>query len=117
MWTVSIKDANVIAEWKRQLTEYEAKASWLRIPFYGGLAVGILAVYFLPSAAAPYVVGAEVVNLIIIGWFLSKYSYNSIVCPHCKDRPIRPRMKQVDLSALEFCERCGYWLVDNEAKS
>lgn len=107
----------MIAEWKRQLDTYEAKASWLRLPFYGGIVLGALAIVFLPSAFAPYIVGAAVIDLLFIGFFLSKYSDSSIVCPHCKDRPIRPRSKLQDLGGLEFCERCGYWLVDNEAKS
>jgi|RhiMethySRZTD1v2_1073278.scaffolds.fasta_scaffold47962_1 hypothetical protein len=117
MWTVSVRDPAVIADWKRQLDEYDAKSRWLWIPFYVGIVFSGLGVALLPAAALPYVAGVEAANLLVIGFYLSKYSYSSIVCPHCKDKPHRPRSKLMSLRSLEFCERCGYWLVDNEAQS
>lgn len=115
MWTVSVKDAAVISEWQRRLSAYRTKSAWLRFAFYGGLALGAMVLMTLPSDLRIYVVLAEVAILLCIGWFLSKYSYSSLKCPHCEQTPFRPSFKI--RHAGDYCERCGYWLRDKDASS
>jgi hypothetical protein len=115
MWTNSIKDTAVISEWQRRLSEYKAKSTWLRAVFYGGLALGAVALVALPLGWRIYVAIAMAGMLIFVGWSLSRHSYSSLKCPHCEQAPFRPSFKI--RHAGDYCERCGYWLRDNEASS
>src|SRR5687768_16436713 len=83
MWTYSVRDPAVIAEWQRRLEQFRSKSAWLRIPFYGGLLLSAAALWILPASAYPYVVAAEGALLLVVGGFASRYYYGFLKCPHC----------------------------------
>ena len=102
-------DTVVIKEWKRRRDEYRSRTRWLRVPFYLGVITLVPAYLFLPAKFAPAFITVELINLVLVGCFLSKYSAISLKCPHCGKQPFSPFRR----NALEdSCSNCGYWLKE-----
>lgn len=103
------RDIAVIIEWQRRRSAYATRSAWLRMPFYGSLVFCFLGPLFLPPTFRLYVAAAVVVILLLIGVYLSVYSYSSLACPHCGKRPFNVYDVRI---AHDHCRKCGYWLED-----
>jgi hypothetical protein len=109
----AVRDPVVMAEWQRRYgayrAEYRAKSSWLRVPFYGITAICVLGAVVLPIGYFPYLAGLEVLMLLAVGFYLSKYAYRAPACPHCGNPPFNLYARK---QIRDHCYNCGYWLSD-----
>jgi hypothetical protein len=105
----STRDSVVIAEWSRRKGDYVSRSRWLRIPFYSSVALSLVGFWLLPSAWGIAIVVVSATALLVVGVLLSKYSYSSLKCPHCEDRPFNLYNTRI---SWDHCRKCGYWLVD-----
>jgi hypothetical protein len=103
------RDSEVIAEWSRRKADYAARSRWLRIPFYIAIAILVAGFLLLPSIWGLALLTLGVIGLLAVGVFLSKYSYSSLKCPHCEQRPFDLYNTR---DPKDHCRKCGYWLLD-----
>lgn len=98
-------DPAVIEAWSHSLRTYRRRGG----RFYAPLMVVALVCFGIALVTHGVVASFACIFGFVAGFVIDLYARAGIRCPHCGEDPAAPQHR-VNPTALEWCERCYYWL-------